>query len=318
MPRDSAVADRFVQAPDHWSRGGKPIRAIVIHMAEGGGTVSWLTRNDGNSSHYVVEYTGRITQMVAESRAAGSMNPKLTRNTNDDPFRYLGEVIRYGVSALKDALGGYWQDPNAVVIAVEVEGFRSEGPNWKQRVALARLVREIRGRRGGLPCIGHRDQQSYKGCPGKKIPWVDYGGHANRTRITTIPTKEEPKPVAIKGSTVPEVPTEVTLETNAEGQSRWLYVYSDHREDAGNRRLSPNRPLLLTRFIDADTYAVAYEPDAADSNAVSTEMFVKSEDVASTRPIPLEVPTPTDPEPIRDAAFDDAIAALEALKAQQG
>jgi hypothetical protein len=29
-----------------------------------------------------------------------------------------------------------------------------------------------------MPCLGHRDFQNYKACPGKLIPWKDYGGHA--------------------------------------------------------------------------------------------------------------------------------------------
>ena len=104
---DSPVAVRYVAAPDHWSRGTVPIRAITIHMAEGGGTVSWLTRNDGNSSHYVVEYDGEVVQMVAEGRAAGSMNPKLTRTTDDAAFDYLGSRCRYGRTALNICLGAY-------------------------------------------------------------------------------------------------------------------------------------------------------------------------------------------------------------------
>lgn len=59
---DSPVATTFVAAPDHWSRDGKAIRAIVVHMAEGGGTVAWLTRDDGNSAHYVVEGSGRSSR----------------------------------------------------------------------------------------------------------------------------------------------------------------------------------------------------------------------------------------------------------------
>lgn len=296
MAVDSPVAVRFVAAPDHWARGGVPIRAIIIHMAEGGGTVSWLTRLDGNSSHYVVEYDGEVVQMVAEARAAGSMNPKSTRTTDDPAFSYLGSTCRYGITALRSMLGSYASNPNAAVIAIEVEGFAATGPNTRQRASLARLVADIRRRRGALPCGGHRDQQSYKACPGKRIPWVDYGGHAVRTAAVVIkppaPAPEVPI-VAEKGSLVPEVPTRLVLRPDpaAPTRSRWLYVYSDHRPDAGNRQLEPIRPLLLTRFIDADTYAVAYEPAAADSNATSVEMFVKSADVLRTEVIPLVIPT---------------------------
>src|SRR4051812_43272261 len=158
----SALATRFVAAPDNWPRGGAPIRGIFIHMAEGGGTVSWLTRNDGNSSHYVVEYDGDIVAMVHEDRAAGSMNPKLTRTTDDPSYTYLGSVCKYGRTALDRIMAKSAPDPTAAAIAIEVEGFASVGPNAKQRLALARLVDDIRRRHGPLGALGHRDQQSYK------------------------------------------------------------------------------------------------------------------------------------------------------------
>jgi hypothetical protein len=196
-----SIPDRWVAAPDHWSRLNTPIRAIVIHMAEGGNTVSWLTRDDNNSSHYVVEYDGEIVQMVNEARAAGSLKASSLRTTNDPPFTYLGERVIYGATAAKAALGAFWSNPNAAVIAIEVEGFASTGPNGKQRASLDRLVADIRSRRGPIPVLGHRDFQNYKACPGKHIPWPDYGGHAVRTAeedIIVAPplivTKPEPAP----------------------------------------------------------------------------------------------------------------------------
>lgn len=185
MAVDSPLASRFWGA-ESWSRSGKPILAIVIHMAQGGNTASWLTRIDGNSSHYVVEYDGDIIQQVREARAAGSIKASLLRTSNDAPFTYLGETITYGIKARRAALGVYDKDPNAVVIAIEVEGFAAAGPNAFQRTALKRLVADIQRRHGGgLHILGHRDFQSYKACPGKLIPWADYGGHG-------LPTTEEP------------------------------------------------------------------------------------------------------------------------------
>jgi hypothetical protein len=119
-------------------------------------------------------------------------------------------------------------------------------------------------------------------------PWADYGGHAVRTVSTSITSSEDPAMVT-KGSTVPEVPTRLTMKPDPlmSTRSRWLYVWSDHRADPGNRQLSPIRPLLLTRFVDADSYAVAYEPPAGDANATSLEYFVRSIDVARTDVVPL-------------------------------
>ncbi len=187
------IADRFVAAPDNWPRAtGASVRAIVVHMAEGGGTVSWLTRDDGNSSHYVIEYTGRITQMVFESRAAGSINPKLLRTSNDASFTFLSESIVYGVRAAKAALGTGWSNPNSYVIAIEIEGFAAEGPNATQSARLKALVADIRKRHPGIPVLGHRDFQSYKACPGKRIRWADLGGHGVKIAPPVPTTPEEP------------------------------------------------------------------------------------------------------------------------------
>ena len=170
---------RFVAAPDNWPRNGVSVKAIAIHHAEGGGTVSWLTHPDGNSSHYVVEYDGEVVQMVREDRAAGSINPTLVRTDDDPPFTFEGETVTYGVTANRAALGGDWRNPNAAVIAIEIEGFAKDGPNDKQRAALQSLVADIRSRHPAIPALGHRDFQDYKACPGKRIPWLDYGGHGS-------------------------------------------------------------------------------------------------------------------------------------------
>lgn len=180
---DSRLAAAFVAAPDHWPRNGALARAIVLHMAEGGGTVSWLTRPDGNSSHYVVERSGRIVQMVAEADAAGSMNASLTRTTDDAPYSFEGQTITYGRSALNAA--GIASDPNRYAIAIETEGFAKDGPSALQRHALKLLVADIRSRRGPLDVLGHRDQQDYKACPGHRVPWADYGQHGAATGAAT-------------------------------------------------------------------------------------------------------------------------------------
>lgn len=300
--RNSPLAARVVETASSETGprvgGTADIRAIVVHMAEGGGTVSWLTRADGNSSHYVVEYDGEIVQMVREGWWAGSLNPRSLRTTDDPYFEYLGLRLRYGKSEAVRSLGGttYYGDPNRFVIAIEVEGFAATGPNVKERAALKALIADIRRRHGKpFPALGHRDFQSYKACPGRRIPWVDYGGHAIGATAALPVTTPPEVTMAVKGSTVPEVPTQLWLKPDPADatKSRWLYVFSDHRVDAGNTQLKPIRPLLLTRFIDADTYAVAYEPAAGDANATSVEMFVKSVDVAKTAPVVVAPPPDT-------------------------
>jgi hypothetical protein len=322
----SPLVDRVVDAGAH-EMGPRPngladIHGIAIHMAEGGGTVSWLTRDDGNSSHYVVEYTGKIVQMVRESWWAGSLNPRLIRLTNDKPYVYLGETITYGRAAQLKVLGSaHASDPNRYVIAIEVEGFAATGPNAKQRTALHALVSDIRRRRGKLGTLGHRDWQSYKPCPGHRIPWIDYGGHAIIAVTTPPPPPTGGPTVAITGSSVPEVPTRLFLRDDPAkaGRSRWLYVWSDHRTDPGNKQLEPQRPLLLTRFIDGDTYAVAYEPSVVDANTTSLEMFVKTVDILRTEPvvgpavIAAAVKAATDPLNARLAAIKGKNAKIGAL-----
>lgn len=196
---DSPLVRRFVPtaSSETGPRAGGvgDIKAITIHMAEGGGTVSWLARPDGNSSHYVIEYSGTIVQMVPERNWAGSINPKLVRRDNDPRYTFDGETIVYGRAAQLAAVGAIAaSDPNRYVIAFEVEGFAATGPNSAQRGALRALVGDIRRRRGPLPCLGHRDWQNYKACPGHRIPWSDYGGHAEKVGSVPKPQPEADVP----------------------------------------------------------------------------------------------------------------------------
>lgn len=251
MTTDSPVATAFVPAPDHWSRAGASPRAIVIHMAEGGGTVSWLTRDDGNSSHYVVEYSGRVVQMVREAEAAGSMNPRATRDGNDAPYTFLAETIVYGRTALNRA--GISTDPNRFSIAIEIEGFAKDGPNAAQRNALRRLVADIRQRHGALDVLGHRDQQDYKACPGHRIPWADYGGHGAPGPV------EEPMSIYVQrpqaGSfTIPKGRTIKALKPTASGfaTEREYSPSADYsgRYDARLSRLAGDQfPTSLIRVV---------------------------------------------------------------------
>jgi hypothetical protein len=164
----------FVQAYyDHGPRTA-PVRAFVIHMAEGGGTVGYLSRANPNrvSVHYVIERGGRIVQMLKETHAGGHVNPRLLRTTEGpDP---------YGATVRREVMGAWDRDPNQATIAVEIEGFASTGPDAMQTMSLRELVADVRTRYPTMGLLGHRDYQDYKACPGSRIPWTALGGHGPR------------------------------------------------------------------------------------------------------------------------------------------
>jgi hypothetical protein len=162
----------FVKAYAQYGRRKGPVKAFVVHMAEGGNTVAYLAKaNPRNVSvHYVIERTGRIVQMVPESDASGSINPNDLRLTDDsDGF--------YGVTAAKAVMGEWWRDPNAAAITLEIEGFAAYGPNAAQSASLRVLVDDVRSRFPSMGLLGHRDFTSRKACPGKLIHWDELGGH---------------------------------------------------------------------------------------------------------------------------------------------
>ena len=327
---DSPLAAKFVASPANWSRSGAGIRAVAGHMAEGGGTVTWLSHQTGNSSHYVVEFSGRIVQMVAESRAAGSLNPKLTRTDDDPPFTFEGEQVTYGRTALRKALGADGvSDPNRFVIAIETEGFAKKltasqvanfpkanpagGPNDAQRAALAALVNDIRRRHGAMPVVGHRDQQSYKACPGHRFPWQEFGGHAVKrgyVEPTTPPSTEE----TVNSYAVPKVPS---IGTVAKGT--WLYVTSALEANANNIQVDPGRDLPYLGQPSSTTRIVEYV-DAAGVHS-GKAMFVKAPELTNIRALPTSGTDCTDAITKAQAdqkAADDAACqrATDALQSQ--
>lgn len=162
-----------------------PRKAVVWHMAEGGGTVGWLSGgNDPNgvSVHYVIEYTGRVVQMLSLSQMHTSIKPTAIRSTDDKPFDWRGTPIVYGATAARAVMGDWANTaktlgPNHASIAVEFEGFASRGPNDKQKDAAALLWAYLADQYPGIRSLAHRDFQSYKACPGKFIPWEELGGH---------------------------------------------------------------------------------------------------------------------------------------------
>jgi hypothetical protein len=292
--------------------GAGDIRGIVIHMAEGGGTVGWLDNPDGNSSHYVIEYSGRLVQMVQETHWAGSIDPTKIRMTNDAAYTYLGESVVYGRTAQLAAIGSTAAaDPNRYVIAIEAEDFAATGPNAAQRAALAALVNDIRRRRGVKPALGHRDFQSYKRCPGHLIPWADYGGHARKVGYIPAPPPPAPTPEApmIPQFLVPEVPTRVVLKEDQArpGNSLWIFTSSECKKDGKEVSLAPIRPLALTGFASADVYIVAYEPASPDADTTSKTYFVPVTSIAKTEPIPVDCAAATKPLELRLATANERI-----------
>lgn len=171
----------YLYVPSFYRLGRRqaPALAFVVHMAEGGGTVGYLSRANPNhvSVHFVVERSGRTVRMLPLSEISGSINPNRLRTTNDPPFTgYNGERIVYGIAPRRAVLGVWDRNPNHAIITVEVEGYARYGPNAAQRIALVKLYRHVvtlyPTLRGNL---GHRDFQSYKACPGKLIPWRNLG-----------------------------------------------------------------------------------------------------------------------------------------------
>jgi hypothetical protein len=311
---DTTLAAKVVPAATGES-GARPggisdIRAICIHMAQGGGTVSHLTHKDGNSSHYVVEYSGRVVQMVREAHWAGSINPKLIRKDEDPTFSFLGASVTFGRDTVLATIGkNPANDPNRFVIAIEIEGFARKapekgesgfhplanprgGPNRKQRVALAALVADIRKRRNKpYPCLGHRDFQNYKACPGRRIPWVDYGGHAIKADGGAVHDVHDPTPDPIIDPT-PDPPagpngvfTLPAVRTLARIKAGGV-LYSNAAMDVSpaNIEVDPSREMPLLGVVGTAARVVEYVTSAGAETHEA--VWIKTTDIESERPAP--------------------------------
>lgn len=176
--------DAFVKAKYYTLNGRDPkkVYGAVYHMAQGGGTVSWLTHpSNDNSSTLVVEYSGRVVQMVRTVDMDHSLYVNYDSDTRDAPD-YDTFALRHAQEVLAPAVGATLSNSERVLpylVSVEVEGFAAEGPNSKQIAALRDKVapwikQQFPNIRGAL---GHRDFQDYKPCPGGKFPWAQVGGH---------------------------------------------------------------------------------------------------------------------------------------------
>lgn len=152
----------YVQAACDYGLRKGPTLALVFHMAEGGGTVSYLDNIGspprlGVSANFVCEYSGRMVQMLPLDHASGSLHPGDI--ASEKPY-YKGSIF-------KAVLGDWWDDPNSASISVEIEGFASSGPGSGQVKALIAWAADMAARfptiRGA---VGHADQTDVKACPG--------------------------------------------------------------------------------------------------------------------------------------------------------
>ena len=186
----------YAYVPAYYNIGAArgPRLAVVWHMAEGGGTVGYLSRQNPNgvSVHYVIEYRGRIVQMLNESRMHTSI--RIKHPSGAHAIRHTNDADGFYGQAAAVAVMGKWADvhtslgPNHASIGVEIEGFAADGPNAKQRPAMAALFADLRTRYPFIRSLGHRDF-NLKACPGRKIPWDAVGGHGTTpaTPETTMP-----------------------------------------------------------------------------------------------------------------------------------
>lgn len=193
-----AVTYPFVQAKWYSPGAIAEVRALVIHFAEGGGTVGYFQNTTRDvSSHFVLQYDGTIVQMVKDGDADHC------QHVDTGSWSYPGDLTRAnGVAVLgSDVMDNADHTRvNRYVHAIEIEGFRATGMNTAQEASLIAWVAE---RRAKFPTIrgllGHGDVQN-KACPGPLIPWDRLGGHGLTQGGDVTPlsiTDELPKEVQV-------------------------------------------------------------------------------------------------------------------------
>jgi hypothetical protein len=272
------MAYRFVSSFHDLGPRRGPILALTVHVAEGGGTVGFLHKqnNHGVSVHWVIEYDGDIVQMLREDHMHTSIRIRNVDGSSalrvgDDPDGFFGGTATRAVlgdwAYIKNSLG-----PNHATLAVELEGFAKAGPNAAQKKALGRLIADLRTSYPKLGLLGHRDH-NVKTCPGKRIPWADYGGHAVATLM------EEPKgdPMILSFSLLYDLSSGATIHHTPGGPSTGTTDKAHVVETVGTP-YGKSAP-------DGDWRAIKWTTAAPDGRLAEKIVYVPSQFCTNGRPV---------------------------------
>ena len=284
------MAYLFVHAFHDLGVARGPRLGFVVHMAEGGGTVGFLSRanRDGVSVHYVIVYSGRIVRMLDEAHMHSSIrihepDGSSAIRLDDDPGG------PYGRTAAVRVLGP-WADtrttlgPNQATLAVEIEGFAAAGPNAAQHGALRALTDDIRTRHPAVGLLGHRDFASYKACPGRLIEWAALGGHGGGDMQAAITDEAEKIVTAADAAVWYDLDNATRV-----GQSSGPLAARSSPYGVGSRRaifatVAGHRRIVL---VTPKTVAPIPPPVVDCTDAVTAELeraAVRAADAVRTRP----------------------------------
>lgn len=133
----SPLAASFTPSPNFWPGTNRP-KYIVLHTTQSWGTsaIGWFQNPSSQvSAHYVVREDGTIVAMVHEENSAW----------------HAGNVMRPSTPLYTGV------NPNLESIGIEIVGFATTQITFEQVDAVARLIKDIRARRGDLPTVTHHE-----------------------------------------------------------------------------------------------------------------------------------------------------------------